>query len=147
MPIRNWNIWTIHVFYAFLILFLMFIYFAKYHFSTLWQWFWDFFFPCSFFLFRFGITFAVSGTSRDWYLHEVDVRHGMHFLAVFIYTLIHTMVYMLNHVQLIGCWMILFFCLFLSVHFSAALLLAPRELYRHKYYFFIIRFFWDILIS
>ncbi|CAL9174140.1 unnamed protein product [Musa hybrid cultivar] len=41
-----------------------------------------FFFPCSFSLFRFGITFAVSGTSRDWYLHEVDVRCGMHFLTV-----------------------------------------------------------------
>ncbi|RWW62806.1 hypothetical protein BHE74_00030055, partial [Ensete ventricosum] len=30
----------------------------------------------------FGITFAVSGTSRDWYLHEVDVRHGMPFSTV-----------------------------------------------------------------
>ncbi|CAL9048756.1 unnamed protein product [Musa banksii] len=30
----------------------------------------------------FGITFAVSGTSRDWYLHEVDVCRGMHFLTV-----------------------------------------------------------------
>ncbi|RWV97013.1 hypothetical protein GW17_00040229, partial [Ensete ventricosum] len=30
----------------------------------------------------FVITFAVSGTSRDWYLHEVDVRHGMPFSTV-----------------------------------------------------------------